>query len=78
MTLTQSILVIAAFVTTGIGLFALGVSTSKDRAAGCERTCAAQNMAFIASPTGTVGNSIEGGKSPKEPDHACTCVPKPK
>jgi hypothetical protein len=74
MTHSQIVGVVAAFLVAGAGIFVVVTSTSSERAQACERTCAEKGKAYLASPAGTVGRSIEGGRTSGESDHACTCI----
>ena len=74
MTTRQWIMVAAAFIGVGFGLFAIVRHTSDARIEACSKQCAAEGKKFVVPPSGTVGRFVDGASNPTDPDVRCICT----
>jgi hypothetical protein len=74
---SQMLVVAAAFLLAGFGLYALLTHNSSRSADACRQVCTAQGKTFIVTPPGTAGRMVDGTNTKDETNKACTCTDLP-
>lgn len=69
-------IVVLAFVLSGIGLMLLVKKTSESGRVSCAEYCSSKGMDYVQAPTGTAGRAIDGTWNPTDAQSYCQCIPR--